>query len=108
MPHRMWRVQPSETSTETANPTSSSPTALGDTSVFVFRNSSSGAAISFDNPLRFVTASGPYAVAIGDLDGDGKPDLAIANTGSSYVTIYKNTSTPGSISFSNMTDSFGP
>ncbi len=76
---------------------------VGDTSVFVFRNSSSGAAISFDNPLRFVTASGPYAVAIGDLDGDGKPDLAIANTGSSYVTIYKNTSTPGSISFSNMT-----
>ncbi len=58
--------------------------------------------------MRFVTASGPYAVAIGDLDGDGKPDLAIANTGSSYVTIYKNTSTPGSISFSNMTNLLVP
>ncbi|MDP9042825.1 MAG: FG-GAP-like repeat-containing protein [Bacteroidota bacterium] len=77
---------------------------IGDTSISVYRNSSSGNAISFDNPLRFVTNYGPYAVAIGDLDGDGKPDLAIANTGSNYITLYKNTSTPGSISFSNKTD----
>jgi FG-GAP-like repeat/Secretion system C-terminal sorting domain/IPT/TIG domain len=77
---------------------------VGDTSVSVYRNSSSGSVISFDDPLRFVTNYGPYCVAIGDLDGDGKPDLAIANTGSNYITIYKNTSTPGSISFSNRTD----
>ena len=77
---------------------------VGDTSVSVFRNSSAGSTISFDNPLRFVTNAGPYSVAIGDLDGDGKPDLAIANNGSNYITLYKNTSTPGSISFSNRTD----
>ncbi len=77
---------------------------VGDSSVSVFRNSGSGPIISFDNPLRFVTRYGPYAVAIGDLDGDGKPDLAIANNGSNYITLYKNTSTPGSISFSNETE----
>ena len=77
---------------------------VGDTSVFVFRNSGSGSTISFDNPLRFVTNYGPYGVAIGDLDGDGKPDLAIANNGSNYITLYRNTSTPGSISFGNKTD----
>jgi hypothetical protein len=77
---------------------------VGDTSVLVYRNSSSGPVISFDNPLRFVTNYGPYSVAIGDLDGDGKPDLAIANNGSNYITLYKNTSSPGSISFSNKTD----
>ena len=77
---------------------------VGDTSVSIFRNTSSGAAISFAGSINFLTNYGPYAVAIGDLDGDGKPDLAIANTGSNYVTLYKNTSTPGSISFSNRMD----
>ena len=77
---------------------------VGDSSISVYRNSSSGPVISFDNPLRFVANYGPYSVAIGDLDGDGKPDLAIANNGSNYITLYKNTSTPGSISFSNKTD----
>ncbi len=77
---------------------------VGDSSVSVYRNSSSGSTISFDNPLRFVTNYGPYSVAIGDLDGDGKPDLAIANNGSNYITLYRNTSMPGSISFGNGTD----
>ena len=77
---------------------------VGDSSVSVYRNSSSGSVISFDDPLRFVTKYGPYSVAIGDLDGDGKPDLAIANNGTGYITLYINTSTPGSISFSNMTN----
>src|SRR5450432_2091923 len=77
---------------------------VGDSSVSIYRNSSSGSVISFDDPLRFLTKYGPYSVAIGDLDGDGKPDLAIANTGTGYITLYKNTSTPGSISFGNKTD----
>ena len=77
---------------------------VGDSSVSVYRNSSSGSVISFDDPLRFLTKYGPYSVAIGDLDGDGKPDLAIADNGTGYITLYKNTSTPGSISFSNMTN----
>src|SRR5580765_3383373 len=77
---------------------------VGDTSVLVYPNNSSGGNVSFANPLRYVTNYGPYAVAIGDLDGDGKPDLAIANNGSSYITLYKNTSTPGAISFGNKTD----
>src|SRR5450631_1560544 len=77
---------------------------VGDSSVSVFRNTSSGGVISFAAKIDFRTNYGPYSVAIGDLDGDGKPDLAIANNGSNYITLYKNTSTPGSISFSNRTD----
>ena len=44
----------------------------------------------------FTTGSLPRSVAIGDLNGDGRPDLAIANTGSNNVTVLLNTTTPGS------------
>src|SRR2546426_802340 len=37
--------------------------------------------------LAFDTASDPFSVAIGDLNGDGKPDLAMANSGSSTVSV---------------------
>jgi len=77
---------------------------VGDSSVSVFRNTSSGGVISFAAKIDFRTNYGPYSVAIGDLDGDGKPDLAIANNGSNYITLYKNTSTPGNISFSKRMD----
>jgi hypothetical protein len=44
----------------------------------------------------------PVTVAVGDLDGDGKPDLAVSMLYSAYIYIYLNTSTPGNISFSTM------
>ena len=35
---------------------------------------------SFEAKRDYATGSGPESVAIGDLNGDGRPDLAIANT----------------------------
>jgi hypothetical protein len=72
-------------------------------SVSVYRNTSAGT-ISFSAKLDFPVVNAPYSVAIGDLDGDGKPDLAIANNGSNQVSIYRNTSTPGNISFDTRVD----
>jgi hypothetical protein len=40
---------------------------------------------SFATPKTFATGQGPRAVAVGDFNGDGKPDLAVANMFASFV-----------------------
>ena len=58
------------------------------------------------NEADFTTGITPYSVAIGDINGNGMPDLAVANTGNNYVSILLNMTTPGSdvFSFSTHTD----
>jgi hypothetical protein len=41
----------------------------------------------FAAPMAFETGATPYFVAIGDLNADGKPDLAVANYGSNTVSV---------------------
>ena len=48
-------------------------------------NGSGGFAAAPGSP--FATGTTPFSVAVGDFDGDGKPDLVTANDGSSNVTI---------------------
>ena len=50
--------------------------------------------------VDFVTGTIPSSVAIGDIDGDGKPDMVIANSGSNTISVFRNISTTGSISAS--------
>ena len=57
---------------------------------------------SFATKVDFTAPSHPYSVAIGDLDGDGKPDVAIANQGAASVSVYRNTSTSGTITTSSL------
>ncbi|MBS1643119.1 MAG: VCBS repeat-containing protein [Bacteroidetes bacterium] len=74
-----------------------------DNTISVFRNVSSSGSItssSFATKVNFTTGTKPYSVAIGDLDGDGKLDLVVANYGSSTVSILRNTSSVGSITSS--------
>ena len=52
---------------------------------------------SFATNVNFTTGSNPYSVAIGDIDGDGKPDIVVSNSGSNTVSVYRNISTSGSI-----------
>ena len=72
----------------------------GSNTVSVIRNTSSSGIIdigSFAVKVDFATGSFPYSVAVGDLDGDSKPDLVLANTGLNTVSVIRNTSTSGSI-----------
>ncbi|MBM4169755.1 MAG: T9SS type A sorting domain-containing protein, partial [Ignavibacteria bacterium] len=76
----------------------------GSSTVSVFRNTSTSGTISFASKVDYVTGSGPESVAVGDIDGDGKPDLAVANYSSSTVSVFRDTSTSGTISFASKVD----
>jgi len=41
----------------------------------------------FSAPATYATGAGTYAVAVGDFNGDGKPDLITANSGANSVTV---------------------
>lgn len=75
-----------------------------DNTISVFKNTSTIGSISFADKVDFATGTTPWSIAVGDLDSDGKPDLAVANFNSNTVSIFKNTSTIGSISFAEKTD----
>jgi hypothetical protein len=69
----------------------------------IFRNIGSAGKILFSPRIDYYTEEGCYEVAITDLDGDGKPDLAVANGASGgnpgRLMTMRNVSSPGSIEF---------
>jgi hypothetical protein len=77
----------------------------GSRMVAVFRNTSTPGNISFASRVDFATSLMPYGVAIGDLDGDGIPDLAVAGASDNLsLSVFRNTSTSGNISFASRMD----
>ncbi|WP_304065245.1 FG-GAP-like repeat-containing protein [Pedobacter glucosidilyticus] len=82
-------------------------TNYGSSSISVFRNISTIGLLdagSFDNKIDFTTGSSPRISSIGDLDGDGKPDLAVVNESSGDISILRNTSITGILSFASKVD----
>ena len=70
----------------------------------VFRNTSTSGSVSFATNVDFATGQNPQSVSIGEIDGDGKPDLVVANYFTNTVSVIRNTSTSGSISFATKAD----
>ncbi|WP_184546970.1 FG-GAP-like repeat-containing protein [Mucilaginibacter sp. FT3.2] len=54
---------------------------------------------SFVNKVDIFSGSNVYGITAKDLDGDGKVDLAVVNGGGSNISVFKNNSTPGVVSF---------
>jgi FG-GAP-like repeat/PASTA domain len=52
--------------------------------------SAAGQALSFAATRSFATGEGPDSLGAGDLDGDGRPDLATANYSSGTVSVLRN------------------
>lgn len=67
------------------------------------KNNSVPGIISFGSSTSLGTSPQPWGLALGDLDGDDKPDLVVT-TVLQTMSVYRNTSTLGNISFGTRTD----
>jgi FG-GAP-like repeat/IPT/TIG domain len=65
-------------------------------SVLFNTTASGGASPTFAAKVDFTTGAAPGAVANADLDGDGMPDLVIANSGAASISVLRNTTSTGS------------
>lgn len=66
--------------------------------ISVIANASEGIgqkALKFNGKKDYPTASSPYGISIGDLDGDEKVDIATINNGSNSVSVFRNVSPGG-------------
>lgn len=69
----------------------------------VYRNTSAGEIVSFSTKVEFPSGTANTSLALGDLDGDERPDI-VTNSTTSSVSILKNQSTVGNISFAQKID----
>ena len=70
----------------------------------VLRNTSIPGSVSFGPVNLYTAGSWPNDVTVTDVDGDGKLDIATANINSNTLSIFRNLSTTGNISFSPKAD----
>ena len=71
-------------------------------SITIFRNTATVGVInagSFAAPIGFAVNDTCFSPCAADFDGDGKPDLAVVSNWTSTVSLLRNNSTPGTISF---------
>lgn len=77
------------------------PLTAPNASITLFRNTSTPGTVNFTATTLLSIITKTLHVQSGDLNGDGKPDLVISEGGASdKVIILKNSSSPGSFSFS--------
>jgi len=70
----------------------------GDNTVLVLLNTTVAGVttLSFASPQAFNVGLNPIAVTTADVNGDGKPDLLVANTGDATISVLRNLTAPGS------------
>jgi hypothetical protein len=69
--------------------------ASGSVSILLNTTPPGATTLSFATHFDFACGANSSAVAAGDLNGDGKPDLVVANFGSNNVSVFLNTTAPG-------------
>jgi hypothetical protein len=77
---------------------------IAELNISVFRNTSTIGNISFAPKVDYSTVGGVHGINITDLDGDGKSDIVAANNLNGLISVYRNTGSPGNISFAPKVD----
>ena len=73
----------------------------GGNTISVLRNTSSASgSLDFASKIDFTTGTSPRAIAISDLDNDGRADIVVSNNASNTISVFKNLSSAvGNINF---------
>lgn len=75
-------------------------TNYGSNLLYVYRNTTVSS-FSLSSANSYSTGSAPNSLVVGNIDSDGKPDIALTNYSSGTISVYRNISTSiGSIAFS--------
>ncbi len=80
----------------------------------IYRNTSIPGTISFAAKVAITSnrnitiGNGFFDMKLADVDGDNKPDIVYASSDSSYLSVYRNTSTVGNISYTSKINFPGP
>jgi hypothetical protein len=78
---------------------------LASNNMTIFQNTHSGgniATTSFAIQQDFATGFYPWGIAIGDIDGDNKPDIVIPASGSNSISVFRNNFTQGVLNASSL------
>jgi hypothetical protein len=73
--------------------------ANGNTNISVFKNSGIPGVMAFGSAQQFTSGQYPRDMKMADMNGDGKPDLLIANTIGRTIALLRNTSQNGTVTF---------
>jgi hypothetical protein len=79
----------------------------GSNTIGVLRNIGTAGTVttnSFAPEVDFTATGTPYTIACVDLDGDGKPDVVTATDSGTAISVLRNTSTVGNITFASHVD----
>ncbi len=70
----------------------------GTFSVFLNTTMPGAQLVGFTPQQAFAAGPDPYSIASADVNGDGKPDLIVANQGGNSVSVFLNTTAPHAVS----------
>jgi len=72
--------------------------------VSVLRNNETNGVLSFSPGVDIITNYYPQKIVMADLDGDAKPEMIVLNRDALTISVFKNLSLPGVISFAERND----